>query len=75
MLTIESLIPVIGLCVACFRAFFKHALVYCIVDICQNSAEQGFSGKAPERGEAVASLSEGNAVRWKPGQGGLAEYQ
>ena len=46
MLTIESLIPVIGLCVACFRAFFKHALVYCIVDICQKSAEQGFSGKA-----------------------------
>ena len=57
------------------KAFFKHALVYCIVDICQNSAEQGFSGKAPERGDAVASLSEGNAVRWKPGQGGLAEYQ
>ena len=53
----------------------KNWLVYCIVDICQNSAEQGFSGKAPERGDAVASLSEGNAVRWKPGQGGLAEYQ
>ena len=52
-----------------------HRLVYCSVDICQNSAEQGFSGKAPERGDAVASLSEGNAVRWKPGQGGLAEYQ
>ena len=57
------------------KAFFKHALVYCIVDICQNSAEQGFSGKAPERGDAVASLSEGNGVRWKPEQGGLAEYQ
>ena len=42
--------------------FFKHALVYCIADICQNSAEQGFSGKEPERGDAVASLSEGNAV-------------
>ena len=50
-------------------------LVYCIVDICQNSAEQVFSGKAPERGDAVASLSEDNAVRWKPEQGGLAEYQ
>ena len=49
--------------------------MYCIVDICQNSAEVGFSGKAPERGDAVASLSEGNAVRWKPEQGGLAEYQ
>ena len=55
--------------------FFKHALVYCIADICQNSAEQGFSGKEPERGDAVASLSEGNAVWWKPEQGGLAEYQ
>ena len=53
----------------------EKTLVYCIVDICQNSAEQGFSGKAPERGDAVASLSEGNAVRWKPEQGGLAEYQ
>ncbi len=62
MLTIESLIPVIGLCVACFRAFFKHALVYCIVDICQNSAEQGFSGKAPEGGDTLASL--GQALRW-----------
>ena len=59
----------------CQKACFRHVLVYCIVDICQNSAEQGFSGKAPERGDAVASLSEGNAVRWKPGQGGLAEYQ
>ena len=49
--------------------------MYGIVDICQNSAEQGFRGKATERGEAVASLSEGNAVRWKPAQGGLAEYQ
>ncbi len=52
-----------------------HRLVHCSGDICQTSAEQGFSGKAPERGDAVASLSEGNAVRWKPGQGGLAEYQ
>ena len=37
-------------------------LVYCIVDICQNYAEQGFSGKAPERGDALASL--GQALRW-----------
>ncbi len=37
-------------------------LVYCIVDICQNSAEQGFSGKAPEGGDTLASL--GQALRW-----------
>ena len=77
-LILENEGNVIGFAMGYFKQYddiIGYTLVYCIVDICQNSAEQSFSGKAPERGDAVASLSEGNAVRWKPGQGGLAEYE
>lgn len=40
-------------------------LVCCLIDFQLNNAECFFIDKATERGDAVASLSEVNAVRWE----------
>ena len=43
----------------------KEKLVCCLIDFQLNNAECFFIDKATERGDAVASLSEVNAVRWE----------
>ena len=40
-------------------------LTCCLIDFQLNNAECFFIDKATERGDAVASLSEVNAVRWE----------
>ena len=44
---------------------YSYGLVYCLIDFQLNNAECFFIDKATERGDAVASLSEVNAVRWE----------
>ena len=44
---------------------WRVLLVCCLIDFQLNNAECFFIDKATERGDAVASLSEVNAVRWE----------
>ena len=48
-----------------YRPTYSYGLVYCLIDFQLNNAECFFIDKATERGDAVASLSEVNAVRWE----------
>ena len=48
-----------------YRPTYSYGLVCCLIDFQLNNAECFFIDKATERGDAVASLSEVNAVRWE----------
>ena len=47
------------------KSFKMDDLVYCLIDFQLNNAECFFIDKAIERGDAVASMGEVNAVRWE----------
>ena len=47
------------------KSFKMDDLVYCLIDFQLNNVECFFIDKATERGDAVASLGEVNAVRWE----------
>ena len=44
---------------------YHYMVVYCIIHFQTNDAEYFFIDKATERGDAVASSIEVNAVQWK----------
>ena len=47
------------------KSFKMDGLVCCLIDFQLNNVECFFIDKATERGDAVASLGEVNAVRWE----------